>query len=200
MKYEMEKFNPLDRMEAWDEETQSTVKKRLSSETGESAQSFIFLNSRLGYTLERIINELIYQPLGHENIKIAETIDRSLNHGKSGVRIGSNPWRGEFYRQGLDQFAQELERELGEVYAKETFAQFIKSIFERHKTDFLGRFLRQVLSEAAEIYYSHPAAWQEIGYPGPAYPEGYYHLECDKTEKWEARYKDKNKKSIWNRS
>ena len=41
------------------------------------------------------------------------------------------------------------------------------------------------LRYACAAYYSHPSAWNEIGYPGPAYPRGYANLGLDKREHWE---------------
>ena len=36
-------------------------------------------------------------------------------------------------------------------------------------------------------YYSHPHAWNEIGFGGPAYPRGYKNVGVDKREPWEVR-------------
>jgi hypothetical protein len=40
---------------------------------------------------------------------------------------------------------------------------------------------------ACTAFYSHPAAWNEIGFPGPAYPRGYGALGVDKLEAFEVR-------------
>lgn len=41
-------------------------------------------------------------------------------------------------------------------------------------------------------FYSHPWAWNEIGFPGPAYPRGYKNLGLDRREPFEQskRYPD----------
>jgi hypothetical protein len=41
--------------------------------------------------------------------------------------------------------------------------------------------MRAVLSE----FYSHPWAWNEIGFGGPAYPRGYARLGAGQRESWE---------------
>lgn len=41
--------------------------------------------------------------------------------------------------------------------------------------------------EIAGVYYAHPAAWDEIGFGGPAYPRGYFALNHGASEPWEAR-------------
>lgn len=41
------------------------------------------------------------------------------------------------------------------------------------------------LRYACTAYYSHPWAWSEIGFGGPAYPRGYRNLGIGKREPWE---------------
>lgn len=41
------------------------------------------------------------------------------------------------------------------------------------------------LRYACTAYYAHPAAWREIGFPGPAYPRGYKNAGVDKREPFE---------------
>ena len=40
---------------------------------------------------------------------------------------------------------------------------------------------------ADTAFYSHPLAWNEIGFGGPAYPRGYKNLGVDALEPWEVR-------------
>jgi gluconate 2-dehydrogenase subunit 3-like protein len=40
---------------------------------------------------------------------------------------------------------------------------------------------------ACTAFYSHPSAWAEIGFPGPAYPRGYKNIGVDKLEPYEVR-------------
>ena len=40
---------------------------------------------------------------------------------------------------------------------------------------------------ACTAFYSHPAAWAEIGFPGPAYPRGYKNAGMDAREPFEVR-------------
>jgi len=39
---------------------------------------------------------------------------------------------------------------------------------------------------ACTAFYSHPWAWNEIGFPGPAYPRGYLSLGVGARDRWEA--------------
>jgi hypothetical protein len=38
---------------------------------------------------------------------------------------------------------------------------------------------------ACTAFYSHPWAWNEIGFPGPAYPRGYLNPGVDSRDRWE---------------
>jgi hypothetical protein len=49
------------------------------------------------------------------------------------------------------------------------------------KRFFDGTLLRHVVS----VYYAHPAAWNEIGFGGPAYPRGFARLGAGQREHWE---------------
>ncbi|MGI9093473.1 MAG: hypothetical protein ACR2FF_08570, partial [Mycobacteriales bacterium] len=42
-----------------------------------------------------------------------------------------------------------------------------------------------VMRAALAAFYSHPWAWNEIGFPGPAYPRGYLNAGLDSREHWE---------------
>jgi hypothetical protein len=55
----------------------------------------------------------------------------------------------------------------------------------------VGRAFGVVTRYVCEAFYAHPWAWNEIGFPGPAYPRGYSrfgspHLRAGETETWEA--------------
>ena len=43
------------------------------------------------------------------------------------------------------------------------------------------------LRQITGVYYSHPFAWDEIGFGGPAYPRGYAALDHGHAEPWEPR-------------
>ena len=47
-------------------------------------------------------------------------------------------------------------------------------------------FARRILVDVPPLYYSHPKAWNEIGFGGPASPRGYVRLEGDRPDPWEA--------------
>jgi hypothetical protein len=57
-----------------------------------------------------------------------------------------------------------------------------KSIWKKMS---VRRLWQLMIQDAAEAYYSHPWAWDEIGFGGPAYPRAYTRLERGEPEPWE---------------
>jgi Gluconate 2-dehydrogenase subunit 3 len=49
----------------------------------------------------------------------------------------------------------------------------------------IKRFWALLVQDCASAYYSHPWAWDEIGFGGPAYPRAYTRLEGGLPEPWE---------------
>ncbi|GLU32068.1 gluconate 2-dehydrogenase subunit 3 family protein [Trinickia caryophylli] len=47
-------------------------------------------------------------------------------------------------------------------------------------------FSLRVLHDIGSAYYSHPHAWNEIGFGGPANPRGYVRMQADRRDPWEA--------------
>ncbi len=51
------------------------------------------------------------------------------------------------------------------------------------------RFWMLLVADCVDAYYSHPWAWDEIGFGGPAYPRAYMRLERGEAEPWESEEK-----------
>ncbi len=49
-----------------------------------------------------------------------------------------------------------------------------------------GFFTKRLLSDIPGLYYSHPTAWSEMGFGGPASPRGYVRMAFDRRDPWEA--------------
>ncbi len=47
-------------------------------------------------------------------------------------------------------------------------------------------FRLSVLRDIVGAYYSHPTAWSELGFGGPASPRGYVRMDFDRRDPWEA--------------
>jgi hypothetical protein len=47
-------------------------------------------------------------------------------------------------------------------------------------------FKQRLLHDIVVAYWSHPTAWNEIGWGGPASPRGYVRMGYDERDPWEA--------------
>jgi hypothetical protein len=188
------KYNSLDRFEAWDEETQKIIKKRTAQEIGNNMK-FLFLTKKEGGALKALADVLIEQAAGDQYVKIAELIDRGLSSKKEGVRYLPGPWKGKSYKDGLAKADKEFKNFSGRSLAgskKSEAAEFISMVLADKKNNFsMAGFILRVLADSAAVYYSHPVSWNKIGFPGPAYPEGYAYLDCKEAEDWEPQYYEK---------
>ena len=185
-------YRTLDRLDKWDKVTQNSIKKRLKEEIG-AVSSFDFLSEKEGKILKIITDIAIPQENGTNYIKIAEAVDKGLSDRKEGVRYGENPWSGEFYHTGLSAVHEYTKKNYAKTIADMSSAEleefFSKSISDKN-AGLLHAFLRKVLTDSINIYFSHPSSWDKIGFPGPAYPEGYAYLDCEEKDDWEPKYEN----------
>jgi hypothetical protein len=188
------KYNSLGRFDAWDKETKKAIRKRISGETG-GKMNFRFLTKKEGSILNILTDVLVEQAAGDQRIKIAEIIDQGLSDKKGGVRYLPGPWRGKLYKDGLADISEEFKKFRGKSLAsakKNEAADFVSEILaDKKKKPAIAGFILKVLADSAAIYYSHPASWNKIGFPGPAFPEGYAYLDCKEAEDWEPKYYEK---------
>ncbi len=127
-------------------------------------------------------------------VPVFEIIDARLQDGQGdGYRYEGMPEDGEVWRvsaAGLDQDC-----------APARFAEVERGIqmdvieaVQRRDGEWHGMAAARVfnlwLRYACTAFYSHPWAWNEIGFGGPAYPRGYANLGVDRREPWEVRERD----------
>jgi hypothetical protein len=103
----------------------------------------------------------------------------------------------EAWRQGLDAIAAETFNRHGksfeELGSEDQDAVLTDIQHNRVDSRFWddlpagGFFLHHLLKQTVGIYYSHPFAWSEIGYGGPASPRGYARLGFNERDPWEAK-------------
>ena len=130
-------------------------------------------------------------------VPLAPWIDADLAEGRGeGFLRPDTPPPAEAWRQGLAGIAAEAEARHGRPFTAldaETQDAILHAVQagEVDPVRFGGveprRFFTDTLLKAAAAhYYSHPDAWSEIGFGGPAYPRGYVRLELDERDPWEA--------------
>jgi len=148
--------------------------------------------------LEAIVARLRPLPKDAPPIPVTPWIDDMLFADRGeGFRYADMPRMRDAWRQGLAGID-------GEAYARHrrAFAELddgqrdnvLRAVqrgevdVERWKNLPASRFFVHVLLKTvAGIHYSHPDAWSDIGFGGPASPRGYVRLGFDEHDPWEAR-------------
>lgn len=130
-------------------------------------------------------------------IPIVEPLDARLFENRGiGYRYENMPQDREAYRLGQAAIDEEATGRFGGEFLHLTQHQqdlVLKAIHDGKpvaaeaiwKQMSIARFWQLLMQDALEGYYSHPWAWDEIGFGGPAYPRAYTRLERGEPEPWE---------------
>jgi hypothetical protein len=166
----------------WDEVTRAVVMGR-----AEEVPQFQFFGAREQRTL-RVFCDLVTAQDAEPRIPVLEMVDAKLAASRlDGFRHHDMPEDPETWRlvaAGLDEAAGGSFADLSADEASEVVARFADGELRDGVWEHLpclkawGVVMRGVLSE----FYSHPWAWNEIGYGGPAYPQGYMRLGVGQRE------------------
>ncbi|HEX4465547.1 MAG TPA: gluconate 2-dehydrogenase subunit 3 family protein [Solirubrobacteraceae bacterium] len=180
-------YDALENVEHWDERTRGVVLRRVTD-----VPEISFFDDAEVTALSAFCDVVIGQDC-EPRIPVLAMIDAKLAAGRlDGYRHDDMPADPETWKlvaAGLDQSAREAGSSDGFAAASSELQHEIVKRFSRNDLDWSlpvekawGVVMRGVLS----TFYSHPWAWSEIGFGGPAYPRGYARLGAGQREQWEA--------------
>jgi hypothetical protein len=184
--------------DTWDGVTASVVLRRLAPM---GAPKF-FTNEE-----EPVVRSLLDRLLAQDEaprVPVFEMIDQRLAEGRGdGYRYEELPEDPETWRRSVAALDAAAKAQLGHGFADVSATQQ-RDLIERvreHDGQWHGLPAKKVFSlwmrYACSSFYSHPWAWNEIGFGGPAYPRGYKHLALDGREPWEVRERDAHDPIPW---
>jgi hypothetical protein len=170
-------FDVLDTIDDWDETTRRAVLARL-----QPPGPLRFFTADEEPALRALCDTLTAQR-GEPRVPVAEMVDTKLAEGKlDGYQRCDMPDDREVWRlvlRGVDEVAQRrfaapfaaLDEESQDGIARD----FAEGLLKGGVWDSLDskRAWSVVMRIAVSELYSHPWAWNEIGFGGPAYPRGY---------------------------
>ncbi len=182
-------YNVLHQAEHWDEVTRRVVMDRV-----EHVPDIRFFTHDEAVTLEAFCNLVMAQDR-EPRIPVLNMVDAKLFAGElDGFVFAGMPDDRETWRRvarGLDASAvqngaRDFVHASGDVQCRiiDAFAQgeLHGEVWdELSPKSAWSVVMRAILS----AFYSHPWAWNEIGYGGPAYPRGYARLGQGQRESWE---------------
>ena len=187
-------YDVLDKWDSpsWNEQTREAVRRRL-----DEVPSRQFLTKPQWALLEAISARLIPQPDRDPAVPIVPWIDHRLQEDRRpGYRYADMPPMRQAWTQALDAIAAECIDRFGTPFEQLSSDDQDSYLRDLQEGDVEARFWGDIpvqcffsellLKDVIEVYYSHPAAWSEIGFGGPASPRGYARLGFDQRDPWEA--------------
>jgi hypothetical protein len=185
-------WDVLSQQRHWDEVTRRVVLDRV-----ENVPSIGFFDDAEAATLTAFCDVVTAQD-AEPRIPVLAYVDEKLGAGKrDGWQYYDLPDDGELWRlvaRGLDEEARRLSfASFGEapldaqtgIVHRFSHADLHGGVWD---TVNVARAWKVVLRYVVQAYYSHPWAWNEIGFGGPAYPRGYGAFgspELGEEESWE---------------
>jgi hypothetical protein len=188
-------YDVLDKRQtpSWDAVTRRVIDRRIAVPREPS-----FLNPAEWATADALCRRILPQPTNRPPVPLAALLDAKLAADSGdGFREGDMPYMREAWRQGLAATgAESVARHGGRLFsALDTAEQdALLGMMQRGELsdpawDGLGAmnfFAKRILSDVPGLYYSHPTAWSEMGFGGPASPRGYVRMELNRRDPWEA--------------
>ena len=187
-------YSTLSQRAFWDAATRQMVEHRVYN-----VPKIRFFNAEEAFLMTKVCDRVLPQDdrLPEFRILIVNYIDERLFENKiNGYRYEDMPEDREAHRLGLkaiDETSRAIHRiefvDLDPL--KQDF--LVKSIHDGKKLAAheiwdrmsIARYWQLLVQDCVTAYYSHPWAWDEIGYGGPAYPRAYTRLEGGLPEPWE---------------
>lgn len=190
-------YDVLEQVDHWDEVTRRMVLDRV-----ENVPPIRFFDAREAATLGVLCDVLTAQD-SEPRIPVLNYVDEKLHQGElDGYQYSDMPDDRDVWRivaRGLDEQAARIgDSETFAAAGGEVQRQIVGSFAdgELHggawKQLNVKRAFSVVMRSVLVSFYSHPWAWNEIGFGGPAYPRGYSrfgspHLQAAERESWEGR-------------
>jgi hypothetical protein len=187
-------FDPLRESEMWEDRTRALVLSRVHD-----VPALSFFSESEGRLLDAAVDRLIPQDDRAPEAKVPITpwIDRMLAEDDTdGFRKDGMPWDYDVWRQalvGIDQTARArydrafVDLQPGEqddVLSAVQSGQAEGQVWQDLPADAV---FEKVVQEVASVYYAHPSAWAEIGWPGPASKRGYMRTGYGQLDPWQPR-------------
>lgn len=187
-------YQTLSQRNFWDAATRDEVEKRVYK-----IPEIRFFTAEQLPVMNAVCARILPQDdrLPEWQIPIVNYIDERLFKKEiSGYRFEDMPPDEEAYRLGLEAIEQTAQAIHGERFVdldplKQDFV--LKSIHDGKPLSApeiwarmsINRFWQLLVQDCVAAYYSHPYAWDEVGFGGPAYPRAYTRLENGLPEPWE---------------
>ncbi|HEY4267890.1 MAG TPA: gluconate 2-dehydrogenase subunit 3 family protein [Galbitalea sp.] len=183
-------FDVLSQSRHWDAATREVVEARLHPDT-----SLRYFSATEASTAGALFDQLLDQPATGERVPVLELVDDRLARDETdGWRYETMPKDPDAWRRSLAALDADSVARCGDVFCaagSAVQAALVQAVQDLGDGEWHAMKASQVWSlwtrYACTAFYSHPLAWQEMGFAGPAYPRGYKNLGVDRLEAFEVR-------------
>lgn len=176
---------------SWNAQTRRVVDQRLAV----SREPRFFTENEFR-TLDAIAARITPQPPHRPPVPVAALIDDKLMRKRhDGYRASGMPREPEAWQRGLQAIDAEAQALHGAVFHMLNATQrdavlHLVEAGEAHHHAWGNMppatfFKQRLLPDIVHAYWSHPTAWSEIGWGGPASPRGYVRMGYDRRDPWE---------------
>jgi hypothetical protein len=177
---------------SWNEQTRRVIDERIAI----PREPRFFTEDEFA-TLTAIADRITPQPKDRPPIPVAALVDdKLLRDRQDGYRGADMPRQREAWQRGLNALDAEARANHGAAFrdldvAEQDQMLALMKAGELHHEAWRGMppktfFKQRLLTDIVMAYWSHPVAWNEIGWGGPAGPRGYVRMGYDKRDPWEA--------------
>jgi hypothetical protein len=179
-------FDVLNEAPHWDAVTAAAVTRR----TGPYAGPQFFTETEQACAAA-LLDQLTGQCDEPAGVPVAEMVDARLAAGETdGWRYADLPEDGQAWRDTLGYLDKDAHARCGTAFAdapgqeQRAMVQAVQDGDQWHGLP-AARVWSLWTRYACTAFYSHPQAWSEMGFPGPAYPRGYKNAGVGKREPFE---------------
>lgn len=182
-------FDAVAQSKHWDPVTTAVVLSRIGK-----APDIAFFTPAEQAVATALCDQLLDQH-GDAKVPVVNLIDARLAEQQTdGWHYHDMPQDSQAWRDTLAWLDQDATDRFGAGFAvclTDQQATLIQVVQDLGSDQWHGQCAKHVWSlwtrYACTAFYSHPSAWNEIGFPGPAYPRGYKNPGVDSREPFEVR-------------
>jgi hypothetical protein len=187
-------FDPLAESGHWEDRTRDVVLRRLQHVP--AIRFFTDPEARaLDAVADRIIPQEDREP--RERVPITPFIDQALfEDDTDGFRKADMPWEQDAWKWGLAGIEETSQARFGTDFASSSAEQQDEVLSAVQSGQAEGQtwqrlpaqeFFSKLVQQVVSVYYAHPTAWAEIGWPGPASKRGYMRTAYGRIDPWQPR-------------
>jgi hypothetical protein len=191
-------YDVLAQSKNWDRVTRTIVFERLTERT-----PLRFFSDAHEPVARALLDRLLAQN-DEPRVPVIEMIDHRLADRRGdGYRYQEMPEDWEAWPRSIEAIDQDARDRFEKSFAHIEIADQMKLVERVRlcKGEWHGMAANRVfelwMRYACDAYYSHPWAWNEIGFGGPAYPRGYKNLGVGRQEPWEVKERDASDPVPW---